>query len=213
MRSLLAFSDHPARNFFAFAPAACPDRSRRALGPAVFGFRSAGLQPGILSPVVPASFRLAGYAVAGSRRGAVRRGARSSNSRVHSDSAGAPPACPELSREAAPATTNSKSAANWPRRAFRSAGVPPALLISSSVRQTVGFAQHKLAARFGASVFCRGAACCARSSHSRAHTDLAGLSPAVGFDHETFYVVGSYPNIGTRTNTAVVCRAGGENDL
>jgi hypothetical protein len=127
MRSLLAFSDHPARNFFAFAPAARPERGRRALGPAVFGFRSAGLQPGSLAPFVPPSRRLAGYAVANSRRGAVRRGARSSNPRVHS-----------------------------------------------------GLAEFPLVA---------------------------------GFDHETFSVVGSYSNIGTRANMAVVCRAGGENDL
>ena len=33
--------------------------------------------------------------------------------------------------------------------------------------------------------------------------------PAAGFDRETFYVVGSYPYIGTRANMAVVCRAGG----
>ena len=80
----------------------------------------------------------------------------------------------------ASAMTNGNSAANWPGPAFRSAGVPPALLTFSSTGQTV---------------------------------ELAQRMPAAGSDEETFYVLGSYPYIGTRANMAVVCRAGGKNDL
>jgi hypothetical protein len=38
---------------------------------------------------------------------------------------------------------------------------------------------------------------------------ICGRVPEVGFDRETFYVVGSYPYIGTRADLAVVCRVGG----
>jgi len=83
----------------------------------------------------------------------------------------------------ASAMTNGNSAANWPGPAFRSAGV-------------------LLALRF------EGPALLTFSSTGQT-VELAQRMPAAGSDEETFYVVGSYPYIGTRANMAVVCRAGG----
>jgi len=188
-------------------------------------FRSAGVPPALLTfsstgQTVGLTQRMlvAAFAVPGSRRGAACC-ARSINSRTHTDS---------------------------PRPAFRSAGVPPALLTFSKdqLRRVLPFedsvgAQHDVPAvsppRFSgvrelAPAFysrtrivvprsSRGAACCgrppwrARPSNSQANSDWAGFPSAAGSDKETFYVVGSYLTTGTRARIAVVCRAGGKNDL
>jgi hypothetical protein len=188
---------------------ACPELGRRAL----LTFSSTGQTVGLAQRV-----STAGSAVPGSRRGGACC-ARSSNSRTHTDP---------------------------PRRAFRSAGVPPALLTFSKdqLRRVLPFedsvgAQHDVPAvsppRFSgvrelAPAFysrtrivvprsSRGAACCgrppwrARPSNSQANSDWAGFPSAAGSDKETFYVVGSYLTTGTRARIAVVCRAGGKNDL
>ena len=100
-------------------------------------------------------------------------------------SAGRPMAVASVgAQHAVPAVKTGNPEANWPRPAFRSAGVPPvypersrrALLTFSSVPQITG---------------------------------LARPMPAAGFAEETFYVVKSYNNIGIRAHLAVVCRAGG----
>jgi hypothetical protein len=196
-------TDPPRRAFrSAGVPPACPELGRRAL----LTFSSTGQTFGLTQRA-----STAGFAVPGSRRGTACS-TRSNNSRSHTDP---------------------------PRPAFRSAGVPPALLTFSSAGQTVGPAQRVSTAGFAVAGSRRGTACCARSSNSRTHTDppgpafrSAGVPPALltfptpqqtlglalfaaaaGFDKETFYVVGSYLNTGTRANMAVVCRAGGKNDL
>jgi len=82
----------------------------------------------------------------------------------------------------ASAMTNGNTAANWPGPAFRSDCLPGQAGVSPALLTFSSTGQT---------------------------VELAQRMPAAGSDEETFYVVGSYPYIGTRANMAVVCRAGG----
>jgi hypothetical protein len=82
--------------------------------------------------------------------------------------------------------SNSRTHTDPPSPAFRSAGVPPALLTFSSTGQTFGLTQRASAAGFAVPGSRRAAACCFRSNNSRTHTDpprpafrSAGVPPAL----------------------------------